>query len=67
MDREHLKILSDMEQSGEFLKQNLPPLWWGIYKNCIESGFTEEQSFALVKQYIHSSLSTIKNIGDNNV
>jgi hypothetical protein len=66
MDKEYLKTLSNMEQSSEFLTQNLPPLWWGLYRKSIESGFTQEQALDLVKQYIHSSLSRARNIGDFN-
>jgi hypothetical protein len=63
IDREYLKVISDIEQSGELLKQNLPPLWWGLFENCKNNGFTEQQAFELVKQYIHSTLSNMKNIG----
>ncbi|MDR2704327.1 MAG: hypothetical protein LBC02_00970 [Planctomycetaceae bacterium] len=66
MDREHLKLLSDVEQSSEFLTQNLPPLWWGIYQKCLDVGFTEELALSLTKQYIHSSLTQIRNLGDYN-
>jgi hypothetical protein len=66
MNDETLKMLSDVEQSGEFLTQNLPSLWWGLYNNSIKKGFTKEQALDLVKQYIRASLSNIKNRGDCN-
>ncbi|MDR1268900.1 MAG: hypothetical protein LBK82_05195 [Planctomycetaceae bacterium] len=46
MDKEYMKLLSEVEQSSEFLTQNLPPLWWGMYQNCLKTGFTEEHAIA---------------------
>jgi hypothetical protein len=66
MDKEYMKLLSEMEQSSEFLIQNLPPLWWGMYQNCLKTGFTEEHAMLLVRQYIHSSLIQLRNLGDSN-
>jgi hypothetical protein len=66
MDKEHLKLLSEVEQSGEFITQNFPPLWWGIYQKCMDVGFTKEQSLSLTKQYMHSTLVQIRNLGDFN-
>jgi hypothetical protein len=64
MDKDYIKMLSTVEQFGEFLTQNLPPLWWGFYQNCMKSGFTEEQAMLLVKQYIHSSVTSAGNLRD---
>jgi hypothetical protein len=67
LDNEYMKTVSEMEQSGEFLIQNLPPLWWGLYHNCMERGFTSDQAFELVKQYIQVTFNSIKNTGGDNV
>jgi hypothetical protein len=43
-----------MDEASTFLVATLPPMWRQMYAHCIEEGFTESQSLALVKTWIVS-------------
>ncbi len=47
-------IRAELEQDQAFLVEALPPLWWGLYKNCIEEGFTNTDALSLVETFIMS-------------
>lgn len=38
--------------------EGLPPLWWRMYSNLQTEGFTEPQSFELLKHFIAASYSS---------
>jgi len=48
------KQRAEMDQAMEGLVELLPPMWRRLYTACIAEGFTETESFALVKVYILS-------------
>jgi hypothetical protein len=31
---------------------NLPQLWYGLFRKCVEEGFTEQQALELVKTFV---------------
>ena len=43
---------SKFEQGVAMLGDTLPPLWWRLYCNCKEQGFTEEQAMLLLRTHI---------------
>ena len=45
------KIDQAMAAMGEFL----PKLWWSIYQGCIDQGFTKDQAFSILIQYMKST------------
>lgn len=50
------KVKAKLDQSSALLAEMLPPLWWGIYKACVDEGFTESQALELVKTYLSSTV-----------
>lgn len=42
----------DAEQGSAYLAEFLPPAWWGIYSGCLKEGFSEAQSFELVRSWM---------------
>ena len=46
--------MAKIDQGQAFLIEYLPKTWYGIYKNCIREGFTEEQTMSLLKSYVAS-------------
>ena len=46
------KQLNEYEQSIAFITDYFPRVWYSLYINCIQQGFTEVQSLELVKEYI---------------
>lgn len=47
-----------MEQGRATLIEVLPPLWYGLYSECIVQGFQPEQAMDLVKTYIMASVGS---------
>lgn len=45
---------AQLEQDLALTQEFLPSIWRGLYDGCIDKGFTEEQSLALVKTFIIS-------------
>lgn len=48
------KDVADLEQNQALVADLLPPFWWRLYNNSIESGFTEDQAFCLLQTYIQT-------------
>lgn len=48
------KLRAEIEHNKAFIIEVLPNTWWGLYSNCIEEGFSEEQALELIKEYIMS-------------
>jgi hypothetical protein len=40
----------DQDLAG--MRDGLPRFWWAIYCGCMEAGFNEKQSFALLETFI---------------
>lgn len=34
------------------IRDTLPQLWWAVYQGCLQVGFDERQSFALLQTFI---------------
>lgn len=47
-----LPSITELDQALAQSVDTFPTLWWGIYKNCIKEGFTEEQTMELLKTWI---------------
>lgn len=43
---------AELEQSRALLMENFPPLWWGLFDNCVKQGFTRQEALELIKAYI---------------
>ena len=50
------KMRAQLDQSSALLAEMLPPLWWGLYRACVDEGFTESQALELVKTYLSSTV-----------
>jgi hypothetical protein len=48
------KERAEFDQAQATLVETFPPLWRGLYRNCMEVGFSEEEAMELVKTYILS-------------
>lgn len=48
------KDVADFDQASKAIIDGFPVLWWGLYKGCVDQGFTEGQAIALVMTYITS-------------
>ncbi|MCL2120008.1 MAG: hypothetical protein FWH27_16445 [Planctomycetaceae bacterium] len=59
-ERRRLKDLHDMYQSTSFVVDNLPRLWYGLYRQCVKQGFNESQAMELVKVYINTTLGVAR-------
>ena len=55
-EKERMRDLHDMDQSATFVIDNFPRLWFGLYRQCMEEGFSETQSMSLVKVYMNTTL-----------
>jgi len=55
-DKDLMRDIHAMEQSSTFVIDNFPRLWFGLYRQCMEEGFSETQSMSLVKVYINTTL-----------
>ena len=44
-----------LDQQVAALKELMPPVWWGLYRESIMQGFTPQQSLRLVQTYIVSN------------
>jgi hypothetical protein len=63
------KDYHEMEQSRSFVIDNLPPLWYGLYRKCMKEGFDTNQAMELVKVYINTTLGVgryLGKMGDHN-
>lgn len=49
------KIIAELDQAKAAIVELMPGLWRQLYLKCIEEGFSQEQSFAIIKTYIMSS------------
>ncbi len=43
------------EQAATWIGKNMPALWYSMYRNLIEEGFTPEQAFILLRTYINTN------------
>lgn len=41
-----------LDEGSTILTDHFPTLWWGLYANLKERGFSEEQAFSLLKCYV---------------
>ena len=48
------KQRAEIDQSMAAMVELLPPMWRGLYTTSLDQGFTETESFALLKVYILS-------------
>ena len=48
------KTRAAIDQAKAGAEEIFPPLWYGLYRRCVEEGFTEDQAIRLVKAYIVS-------------
>jgi len=55
-DKDLMRDIHAMEQSSTFVIDNFPRLWFGLYRQCMEEGFSETQSMSLVKVYMNTTL-----------
>lgn len=46
------------DQASKALADLLPSLWRGIYKGCVNQGFSESESLELLKIYITATART---------
>lgn len=46
------KIRAELDQSTQAIVEYFPTLWFNLYKELLEKGFTEYQSLELVKSYL---------------
>lgn len=49
--------IAERDQGIAELVDLLPRVWHGLYLEMQEQGFTPDQAFDLVKEYIHTSCS----------
>ena len=56
-DDEYDRLKAKLEQSGAFMRDVLPPQWWGLFVGCKEVGFDDDQSFRLVQTWIMTKFS----------
>lgn len=48
-------MAGENDQVAASIRDQFPPVWWGLYTGCMERGFTEKQAFALVTTFILSN------------
>jgi len=51
-DDDFVKKQAKLDQDVTLITDNLPPMWRNLYTKCIKEGFTEKQSFELLKTFI---------------
>lgn len=54
-DNEKLKALSEFDQAATLTAACFPSLWWKMYANCVQEGFSKEQALLLVIEFIRAS------------
>ncbi len=47
---------SEIDQANAAIADMFPTCWWGLYKGCVDKGFTPEESLRLVITYIETTL-----------
>lgn len=48
----------ELDQSMAMFADRMPPLWWRMYRNLLNQGFSEIRAFELLKVYIAASVCT---------
>ena len=46
------QMIQQFEHGSTVIIDYFPPLWYGIYKKCVEEGFSEQQAMQCVCAYI---------------
>jgi len=52
MTNEQAQRIRDLQESATLMIDNLPQLWCGLFRKCVEEGFTEQQALELVKTFV---------------
>ena len=47
--------IADMDQASKAMADTFPTLWWGLFKGCVDKGFTREEALELVKAQIREN------------
>lgn len=48
------KKIAEIDQAAAMLVETLPTMLHGLYKGCLEQGFTEPQAMSIVLKYLGS-------------
>lgn len=51
-EKERAKAISEMDQNARAIGDSIPPLAWSLYMGFQSEGFSEIQSFRLVRDYL---------------
>ncbi len=57
-EKELIKKQGELDQALAMVADNWPPVWFRIFTNLKERGFTEDQSMDLLKTYIIATQAT---------
>lgn len=47
--------IAKLDQAKAYIVEALPPLWYGLYFQCVEQGFSDDQAMQCVLAFIHAS------------
>ena len=50
--------MAEMDQASTLLTKTQPALWWNLFSECKNEGFSEEQAMELVKIFVSSCVSS---------
>ena len=59
------KERQEYDQDAACLADVLPKMWWGLYRGCMEEGFTREESLMLVRAYVRATYTPVVPIRDD--